>query len=283
MRLLPLDAPGRVEVRPGRVAGSRPRWWTSCESSASSSMVSVWPTVNPTSDNYAEMDRRGLLVAQHGGPAGCTSRSGTRAPTARPSCASTTRPTPRPAATSGTRSRTATASYGIRAFWLDACEPEILADNAENARYYIGPGLEVQGVYPRGACPRLLRGAAGRAAKTRSLLLCRSAWAGSQRYGAAVWSGDIESTFEALAAQIPAGLNIGIVRDPVVDDRHRRVQERRPDLAVLPRARRALVPVRRVLPALQAPRRPRAGHPRRLGADRRGQRGVVVRRGGVRA
>ena len=42
------------------------------------------------------------------------------------------------------------------------------------------------------------------------MLLCRSAWAGSQRYGAAVWSGDIESTFEALAAQIPAGLNIGI-------------------------------------------------------------------------
>ena len=42
------------------------------------------------------------------------------------------------------------------------------------------------------------------------MLLCRSAWAGSQRYGAAVWSGDVESTFEALAAQIPAGLNMGI-------------------------------------------------------------------------
>jgi len=42
------------------------------------------------------------------------------------------------------------------------------------------------------------------------VLLCRSAWAGSQRYGAAVWSGDVDSTFEALAAQIPAGLNIGV-------------------------------------------------------------------------
>jgi len=37
-----------------------------------------------------------------------------------------------------------------------------------------------------------------------------SAWAGSQRYGAAVWSGDIRSTFEALQAQIRAGLNIGL-------------------------------------------------------------------------
>jgi alpha-D-xyloside xylohydrolase len=39
------------------------------------------------------------------------------------------------------------------------------------------------------------------------ITLCRSAWAGSQRYGACVWSGDIPSTFEYLRKQIPAGLN----------------------------------------------------------------------------
>ena len=39
--------------------------------------------------------------------------------------------------------------YGIRAFWLDACEPEILADNPSGARYFLGDGGEVQGVYPR--------------------------------------------------------------------------------------------------------------------------------------
>src|SRR2546430_9015601 len=42
------------------------------------------------------------------------------------------------------------------------------------------------------------------------LSLCRSAWAGSQRYGALVWSGDVDSTFEDLRRQIPAGLNIGL-------------------------------------------------------------------------
>ena len=50
--------------------------------------------------------------------------------------------------------------------------------------------------------------------RKRILTLCRSAWAGSQRYGAAVWSGDIDSTFEALAEQIPAALNIGIAGIP---------------------------------------------------------------------
>jgi len=42
------------------------------------------------------------------------------------------------------------------------------------------------------------------------MMLCRSAWAGSQRFGAAVWSGDILSTFEALRNQVRAGLNIGL-------------------------------------------------------------------------
>jgi len=34
------------------------------------------------------------------------------------------------------------------------------------------------------------------------VFLSRSAWAGSQRYGAAVWSGDINSTFAELATQV---------------------------------------------------------------------------------
>ena len=38
-----------------------------------------------------------------------------------------------------------------------------------------------------------------------AVLLCRAAWSGSQRYGAAVWSGDIDSTFEDLRRQISAG------------------------------------------------------------------------------
>jgi len=42
------------------------------------------------------------------------------------------------------------------------------------------------------------------------LFLCRSAWAGSQRYGAAIWSGDIMSTFSALRAQVKAGLNMAM-------------------------------------------------------------------------
>ena len=40
--------------------------------------------------------------------------------------------------------------------------------------------------------------------------LLRCAWAGSQKYGALVWSGDIHSTFESLQNQFAAGLNMGL-------------------------------------------------------------------------
>jgi alpha-D-xyloside xylohydrolase len=171
-------------------------------------MVSIWPTVNPNSATYSEMDRRGFLVRNMAGlplhlafwDKGTDGQAFMRYYDA-------TNPEARryvwEKVTDGYR------RYGIRAFWLDACEPEILADNAENAWYFMGQGSEVQGIYPREHARGFYEGL--RASGVEDvLLLCRSAWAGSQRYGAAVWSGDIESTFEALAAQIPAGLNMGI-------------------------------------------------------------------------
>ena len=45
------------------------------------------------------------------------------------------------------------------------------------------------------------------AGETEVVTLNRSAWAGSQRYGTAVWSGDIGTDFTALRQQIAAGLN----------------------------------------------------------------------------
>jgi alpha-D-xyloside xylohydrolase len=44
--------------------------------------------------------------------------------------------------------------------------------------------------------------------------LVRCAWAGSQRCGALVWSGDIHSSFRSLREQLQAGLNIGLAGIP---------------------------------------------------------------------
>lgn len=107
------------------------------------------------------------------------------------------------------QARKAYLEKGFRIFWLDACEPEMVPADYDNLRFHLGNGSEVAGLYPflheqafhEGMC------AAG---ETEPFFLCRSAWAGSQRFGAAVWSGDIKSTFEVLAAQVRAGLNMAM-------------------------------------------------------------------------
>ena len=98
---------------------------------------------------------------------------------------------------------------GIRSFWLDACEPEMRPGHPHNLSYAAGPGSEVANLYPReharGVYEHLRE-----AGETEVLSLVRSAWAGSQRYGVALWSGDIPSTFDALAGAVRAGLNVAM-------------------------------------------------------------------------
>ena len=171
-------------------------------------MVSIWPTVNPASENYAEMTELGLLVASERGV-------GVHLPfwdkgSAGPALVSYYDAT-NPAAREYVWSKVRDGYYkhGIRAWWLDACEPELRPEHSDNLRYQLGPGLEVGNLYPLLHAKAFHDGMAGEG-EHEVVLLCRAAWAGSQRYGAAVWSGDIGSTFEDLRRQIPAGLNIGL-------------------------------------------------------------------------
>jgi alpha-D-xyloside xylohydrolase len=99
--------------------------------------------------------------------------------------------------------------YGIKVWWLDADEPEIIPFDHRLMRYHAGPALEVGCIYPLMHQQGFFEGM--RSEGERDVVtLSRSAWAGSQRFGAAVWSGDIASTFEALRAQVAAGLNIAM-------------------------------------------------------------------------
>jgi alpha-D-xyloside xylohydrolase len=171
-------------------------------------MVSIWPTVSPLSENFADYRDRGLLVGSDQGvefhqtiqDKGMT--------------------TPSPVAFYDP-TNPETREYvwdlvarnyldlGIRVFWLDACEPELNPAHPANLALHAGPGAEVANIYPRDNARLFAEGMAA-AGQEPTVLLCRSAWAGSQRYGAAVWSGDIPATWESLARQVPAGLNIAV-------------------------------------------------------------------------
>ena len=121
-----------------------------------------------------------------------------------------TQPTRPPASSSGRKYAITTYKNGIKVWWLDACEPELTEENEPgNLRYHLGTGQEVGCIYPFMNQQTFYEGMKAEK-ETEIVMLCRSAWAGSQRFGAAVWSGDIQSTFEALQNQVRAGLNIGM-------------------------------------------------------------------------
>jgi alpha-D-xyloside xylohydrolase len=171
-------------------------------------MVSIWPSVNPASENFLSMEQRGLLIrTERGLSALMTFRDNAPEGPVNVHYYDATNPEARQFIWEQVREHY--YQHGIKAWWLDACEPEMFPMDPDNLRFHLGNGLAVANAYPmlheRGFYEQMR--AAG---ETAILNLCRSAWAGSQRYGAAVWSGDINSTFEAFQAQVRAGLNVGL-------------------------------------------------------------------------
>ncbi len=171
-------------------------------------MVSIWPTVNPVSENFPIMQRRGLLIrTERGLPALMTFMDNRPQGPVSLHYYDSTNPEARQFIWEQVREHY--YRYGIKVWWLDACEPEMFPMDPDNLRFHLGNGLAVANAYPLLHARGFYEGMRD-AGETAILNLCRSAWAGSQRYGAAVWSGDISSTFEAFQAQVRAGLNIGL-------------------------------------------------------------------------
>lgn len=171
-------------------------------------MVSIWPTVSPLSENYATFRDDGLLIgADQGVEFHKTIRDKGMATPMPVAFYDPTNPDTRRYVWDLVRRNY--LAHGIRVFWLDACEPELDPPQPANLALYAGPGAEVANLYPRENARAFAEGMCA-AGEEATVLLCRSAWAGSQRYGAAVWSGDIPATWDSLGRQIRAGLSIAI-------------------------------------------------------------------------
>ncbi len=172
-------------------------------------MVSVWPSVSPVSENFAALRDEGLLIGTEYGPAAQATwpDKGIAAPVG-VSFYDATNPRAREFVWGRVRDNYL-RPYGIDVWWLDACEPELRPGFQQNLRYHAGPGLEVGNMYPRENARTFFEGMAEEGLPP-TVSLVRSAWAGSQRYGAALWSGDIPATFASLRAQIRAGLNVAV-------------------------------------------------------------------------
>jgi alpha-D-xyloside xylohydrolase len=104
----------------------------------------------------------------------------------------------------------------VDAWWLDAPEPDLLpTPTLDGQRTHmhptaLGSGSRMLNAYSLMNSKTVYEGQRSVAPDQRVFILTRSAFAGNQHYGAAVWSGDITSTWTALRLQIPAGLGMSV-------------------------------------------------------------------------
>lgn len=168
-------------------------------------MISVWPTVQTESENYREMLEKGYLLRSDRGVRTQFQFLGQNA------IFDATNPEARRFLWGLIKKNY--YDKGIRVFWLDEAEPELSVYDHDIYRYHMGSSKQIGNIYPVKYSQTFYEGmkAEGQA---NIVNLVRCAWAGSQRYGALVWSGDIHSSFKVLEIQVKAGLNMAIAGIP---------------------------------------------------------------------
>lgn len=168
-------------------------------------LVSIWPTVDPRSENFLHMRENNYLVRTERGPGVlffC------RGPESHYDATN-----PEAGAFVLGRIRENYIPHGIHNFWLDESEPELTPYDYDNLRFHLGNGLEVANIYPYYYAKNFHDGLR-ESGREEILNLIRCAWVGSQRFGVVLWSGDIESNFDSLRRQIKAGLHVSLCGIP---------------------------------------------------------------------
>ena len=168
-------------------------------------MVSVWPQISLESENFKEMKNSGYLVStdagipvqmQFGGDSVFLDATNEEAQEY-----------------VWEKCKKNYLDKGVTLFWLDEAEPEYGKYHFHNYRYAKGPALQVSNIYPQ-QYSKLFFDGMQKEGEQKIVNLVRCAWAGSQRYGALVWSGDIMCNFETFRQQLCAGLSMGIAGIP---------------------------------------------------------------------
>ncbi len=161
-------------------------------------MVSVWPIMNPDSDNHKEMAEHGCLLGNRATYDAFQEKA---------------------RGLYWKQANEGLFSKGVDAWWCDCTEPfeadwkgavkpdpeERLLINTEESKLYLDP--ERINAYSLLHSRGLYEGQREATDRKRVVNLTRSAYAGQHRYGTITWSGDVCATWDTLRKQIPDGLN----------------------------------------------------------------------------
>lgn len=164
-------------------------------------IVSIWPSVDRRSENFGPMLEQGLLMRTERGALQTYDYQG--------DCVEIDAFNPEARKYVWDVCKRNYYDLGIDAFWLDNSEPDLGVYDFDHYRYCDGPALAVSNLYPQ-MFSRAFYDEMSKLQEAPVVNLLRCGWAGSQKYGNVIWSGDVPSTFEAFADQLQCGLNMGL-------------------------------------------------------------------------
>ena len=164
------------------------------------SIISIWPRYETSGRYFNELDAKGYLLKDKEGKSvdGLPFRSDRTG-----GLIDATNPKARQ--WFWEKSRDNILSHGFDYPWLDETEPDLVPDEF---MYSIGSGARYHNLFPLLHVEGFADNMRAWKPNKRVLILSRAAYLGSQRTGALFWSSDINPTWEALARQIPSGLNM---------------------------------------------------------------------------
>ncbi len=168
-------------------------------------IVSIWPTINPNSENYMEMNEENMLVRTENGQYGTFAFYGQQ------TFIDPMNPHTRRFVWDKIKKNY--YDYGIHSFWLDEAEPEVHPQQFGHLHFYLGNGAQTALLYPYYYVKMLYEGLQ-EVGETEIISLTRAAYPGSQKYGAAVWNGDICSDWRSLRQSVTSGLSMGMCGIP---------------------------------------------------------------------
>ena len=189
-------------------------------------MISIWASFGPMTKQYRELNEKGLLFDFETWP---QSGSGIWPPKRDyPSGVRVYDPYSQEARNIYWKHLRRLHDYGIDAWWMDSTDPDQFDAKDTDYDHPVGAspslGIPAQGTYRshRNAFP--LASVSGVYENQRSInkdkrvfIMTRSAFAGQQRYGAGLWSGDVTSSWDVLRKQIPLCLNYTMTGCPNVN------------------------------------------------------------------
>ena len=178
-------------------------------------MISIWASFGPMTQQFRELDAKGLLLPIETWP-----QSGL------------TFWPPRMEYPSGVKvydafSADARAiywkylkrlySYGTDAWWMDSTDPDFYNPRESDYAHPVTGGTwrSLRNAFPlatvRGVYEAQRREADNR---KRVFIMTRSSFAGQQHYGSNMWTGDVASSWDMLRKQVPAGLSFSLTGNP---------------------------------------------------------------------